>query len=103
MFAFIKEKPHSLRIGIEVSRFDISTVKDFKSRLHEEINSSIKDVEVDFSGVDFIDSSGIGALLSIQKQLPSDGEPVTLINPKPPIVSVLELLRLHRVFRIRKE
>ena len=58
----------------------------------------IGDVTVDLSQVDFIDSSGMGSLLSIHRRLPETHAPVRLINVRPGVQSVLELVRLHRVF-----
>jgi anti-sigma B factor antagonist len=63
---------------------------------------AVSAVTIDFSDVDFIDSSGIGALLGVQKRLKASDEPVTLLNARNSVIEVIELLRLHRVFRIRK-
>ncbi len=54
-------------------------------------------VVINLEQVGFIDSSGIGALLSYYKQL---NKRLSLMNPSPTVMSVLELLRLHRVFEI---
>ena len=50
--------------------------------------------------VDFLDSSGIGALLSVYKRLTKPQSTMRLIHVKPAVQSVLELMRMHRVFEI---
>lgn len=102
MFEFKHKGKKTLLIKINSSRLDSSCVGEFKTQINKEVTAGLNRVDVDFSDVEFIDSSGIGTLLSIQKKLSSDSEPVTLINPNKSIVSVIELLRLHRVFRIQK-
>jgi len=81
-------------------QFTAATVPDFKAALDAAWNLSISRVILDMRSVEFIDSSGVGALLGIQKRLPFQGEPVTLCNAGPAVTGVLELLRLQRVFKI---
>lgn len=92
----------SLEITINEAKFDAACITDFKSRIDGVWDDSVKSVKIDFSQVEFIDSSGVGALLSVQKRMPPKSEPVTISQPRPNVVSVIELLRLHRVFRMEK-
>ncbi len=94
-------KSGSLLITINESKFDASGVDDFRQKLVEAWNDRIRLVKIDFSEVEFIDSSGIGALLSVQKRLTQTDEPVTILNAQPPVISVIELLRLQRVFTLQ--
>ncbi|MBC2596432.1 STAS domain-containing protein [Ruficoccus amylovorans] len=89
-----------LLITIGANKFDASCVSGFKQQLEETWQDTIIHVDIDFFQVDFIDSSGIGALLGVQKRLRGDGQPIRVLNAKPNVVSVIELLRLHRVFSI---
>ena len=57
-------------------------------------------LEIDLSQVTFLDSSGLGALISLQKTLRSQNGTVRLINPATNVRQILELTRLHRVFEI---
>ena len=57
-------------------------------------------LEIDLSQVTFLDSSGLGALISLQKALRSQNGTVRLINPAANVRQILELTRLHRVFEI---
>ncbi|HVY68506.1 MAG TPA: STAS domain-containing protein [Verrucomicrobiae bacterium] len=89
-----------LRVHLATPQFTAATVPEFKQAFENAWKPDITRVVLDLSGVEFIDSSGVGALLGVQKRLSSQGEPVTLKGARPAVVSVLELLRLQRVFKI---
>ncbi len=95
----IEDTSHLL-VSINQSKFDAASAGDFKSLIEENWNDNLNRVTIDMSQVEFVDSSGVGALLSVQRQMPPNGEPVSLKGPRPNVVSVLELLRLQRVFRL---
>ena len=48
----------------------------------------------------FLDSSGLGALISIHKTLCSRQGVVRIVNPTPQVQQILELTRMHRIFEI---
>lgn len=99
MFQF---NPNSdgFEIVVEVSSFEACTIEEFRTALGRSCMSGAQNVVVDLSRVEMIDSSAIGALLSVQKRLTDPAERVTLRGARPAVLSVIELLRLHRVFRI---
>jgi len=82
------------------NRLDIEVAAEFRTELLQLIDSGQHRVVVDLSDVVFIDSSGLGALVSALKTLKllkTDGD-IRLANVQPPVVSLLEIIRLHRVF-----
>ena len=87
-------------ITVQVGSFEAANVESFKEFIEAECPAGVQQVAVDLAAVDMIDSSAIGALLSVQKRLSDPTERVTIRGAKPPVLSVIELLRLHRVFRI---
>jgi len=48
----------------------------------------------------FLDSSGLGTLISLHKTLRARNGTVRLLKPAPNVQQILELTRLHRVFEI---
>ena len=90
-----------LRLEVGVNRLDAASARGFKKEIEGIWTSEIEQVELDFNRVKFVDSSGVGALLSIHKRLSQTESPVRLINVAVPVQSVIELLRLHRIFEIR--
>lgn len=94
------EDSRLLLIRVDDRKFDITMATEFRRQLNARWADTIEDVQIDFSQVEFIDSSGVGALVSVHKRLAEKGRAVTIVNPCPAVLSVIELLRLHRVFNL---
>ena len=90
----------TLKIFVKLPRLDASTVREFKKECQKIWNSGIKDVWADLSQVTFLDSSGIGALLSLYKLLPASNPNFKLLHVQPAVQAMIELLRLHRIFDV---
>lgn len=82
------------------NRLDLQVAAEFRAALLQLIETGQHRVVVDLGDVTFIDSSGLGALVSALKTLKMvkrDGD-IRLANVQPPVVALLEIIRLHRVF-----
>jgi anti-sigma B factor antagonist len=102
MFQFeFSEDAKSLTIRVDDRKFDITSAADFRREVQKRWKDSVEEVVMDFSQVEFVDSSGVGALVSVHKRVAEKGNAVILQDPCPAVVSVIELLRLHRVFTLR--
>jgi anti-sigma B factor antagonist len=65
------------------------------------IESGYKQFIIKLHNVDYIDSSGLGVLVAIQKKvLPKDGH-VTLTGAKGVVKELFELTRLNKVFTMQ--
>ena len=89
-----------LSLAVKTSRLDALNAAEFKKDCNELWRNGIFTVSVDLSQVQFIDSSGVGALLSLFKRLPSANPTVRLNCVQPPVRAVIELLRLHQIFEV---
>ena len=90
-----------LLLKVDLVSFDAAQVLKFRKSLDESVKKKPSRVTIDLESVHFIDSSGIGALIGIQKRVKSNSEPITLINTQLTVKKVIELLRLHRVFNLK--
>lgn len=81
-------------------RLDIEVAADFRAMLLSLIEQGHRRLVVDLADVGFIDSSGLGALVSALKTLKrsDSGGDVRLARVQAPVVSLLEIIRLNRVF-----
>jgi len=95
-----KVQDGALQIILNLPRLDASASASLKKQLTFDLDPTVQRVEVDMDAVQFIDSSGIGVLLSIYRKLPAEGADVTLRNVHIGVLAVLELLRLHRIFKV---
>ena len=82
------------------ARVDLQVAGEFRTTLLQLIDVGHHRLVVDLGDVNFVDSSGLGALVSALralKQLAGGGD-IRLANVQPPVVALLEIIRLHRVF-----
>ena len=81
-------------------RLDASNADTFKERALGLLEAGGV-VVVDFSGTKFIDSVGLGCLVSLLKRAASnDGAKVVLCSLSPQVMQIFEMTRLHRLFEI---
>ena len=59
-----------------------------------------KFVRLDLSEASYLDSSGIGWLLSCQKRMKQAGGRLTLERPHPIVANVLKVLKLEKLFEM---
>ena len=81
------------------SRLDASLAVDFKDKMAEYIDQGNDQIVLNISDVDFIDSSGLGALVTSLK-LQKDEGGIVICGAKDTIKSMFRLTRMDRVFRI---
>jgi anti-sigma B factor antagonist len=89
-----------LELHVTLSRLDAASAADFRKECGEAWDGTVNRVVVDLNEVQFVDSSGVGALLGLYKRLPPPNPNVVLRHVQPPVQSVIELLRLHRIFEL---
>jgi len=87
-------------LSIQEDRIDAHNSGELKSLLLKALEDGAKSVVVDLARVQFIDSSGLGALLSGYKNASLRSIGFALAGLQPRVRSMFELTRLHRVFDI---
>jgi len=81
-------------------RIDFESAPELRGALLDAIEKGTHNLVVDLGCVGFIDSSGLGAFVSAFKALKTrnGGGDLRLANLQPPVVELLEIIRLNRVF-----
>ena len=87
-------------LKFQEERLDAHNSTELKEYLLQQLENGGKNLIVDLSEVRFIDSSGLGALLSGYKNANLRQGKLVLAGLQPRVQSMFELTRLHRVFRI---
>jgi anti-sigma B factor antagonist len=77
-----------------------STVHTFREKVRASLLVDHTQLDVDMSNTTFLDSSGLGALLSFHKLMTARGGKMRVINPRPAVVQIIELTRVHRIIEI---
>lgn len=88
-----------LVIELREDNLDASNVREFKDAIQAVIHERTR-VVLDMSGVKFVDSSGLGALISCLRQLNTRRGDFKLCSMSKTVRALFELMRMHRVFNI---
>lgn len=74
--------------------------QNFRDQVKGAMSDLHKNIQIDLSETMFVDSCGLGALISLHKTTCGRNGTVKLVNPTPPVQQILELTRMHRIFEI---
>jgi anti-anti-sigma factor len=80
-------------------RFELSGISDFCQSYANALNDmAVKLIEVDFTEVEYIDSSALGSLLVLRERADKSRQAVTLNHCQPKVMKVLKVANFHRLF-----
>jgi anti-sigma B factor antagonist len=82
------------------SDIDTATSWELKPQLLAALREHGPTLILDLEAVQFIDSTGLGMLVSVLKEARHAGGTVRLINPKREVLRLLQITGLERVFEI---
>lgn len=88
-----------LVVTAQGARIDASGAIAFKERMREIVAGAHRRVVLDLSQVDFLDSSGLGAVVAVRKMLGSD-RVLELAGLTPTVEKVFRLTRMDTIFVI---
>ncbi len=98
------EHPNSNNAPVTVlaltGRVDAHTVPQLQNRIQTVSSAKPSNLIIDLSAVDFMDSSGLAALVQGMRRCQATGGRLCLSNPQQPVRMVLELTRLDKAIRI---
>ncbi|RLA94064.1 MAG: anti-sigma factor antagonist [Deltaproteobacteria bacterium] len=84
-------------------RLDALIASEFKDRVLQCIDEEkVKKVVLDLSKVEFVDSSGLGAIVSILKHVIREGR-LVLCSLQKAVDELMGLTRLYRIFETAKD
>jgi anti-sigma B factor antagonist len=79
---------------------EIMSIKELKESLLDIGQNENKDVELDLSGVNYIDSSGVGMLITLLKLQKNKGKSLVISKISPKVLNVLKLSSLADAFKV---
>ncbi len=91
-----------LVLHLKLERIDAAIAVEFKENVRRQIEGGTGPVILDMSSVDFLDSSGLGAVVAVMKILGPE-RPLQLAGLRPPVAKVFRLTRMDRIFTIHAE
>lgn len=81
---------------------DLATQAEFRAVLSDLVVSGQVNLTIDLSGVEFIDSTGLGALIGARRRVHAFNGSLTLRAPSSPVMKVFSVTGLTRVFDIEE-
>ncbi|MBS1164773.1 MAG: putative anti-sigma-factor antagonist [Proteobacteria bacterium] len=99
MINLIEKRGSFAVVAIDIKRIDAQNACMFRDELTALLNAGSASLILDMSAVEFVDSSGLGALVGVFKSIGPRGD-LALASPRPPVEKMLKLTRMDRVFRL---
>jgi anti-anti-sigma factor len=82
-------------------RFEFNSHREFRGAYENHVaDETVKSLVIDFSGVDYLDSSALGMLLLLREKLAAVNKVVALSGTHGAVKQVLEIANFSRLFSI---
>jgi anti-sigma B factor antagonist len=81
------------------TRVDARLAAEFKQSLLALTSGEHPRIALDLSDVEFLDSSGLGAIVAARKELGGRGD-LVIVGAKPAVANLFRLTRMDKVFRM---
>lgn len=82
---------------------DIFSSPNFKEKVVNAFESRNSDIIIDLEKLEYVDSTGLGALISILRRLKESNNKIYIDNIKPNIKKLFLITELDKLFLIRSE
>ncbi|MGI8907708.1 MAG: STAS domain-containing protein [Candidatus Sumerlaeaceae bacterium] len=82
---------------------DAHTVIEFEKAVNTTVDAGHKRVILDISGLSYISSAGIGAMMGLARKLGQGGGDLVLLSPTPKVYTILDGLGFTKIFKIAHE
>jgi anti-sigma B factor antagonist len=96
----IEERGQAVLLVVQEERLDAHNSGELKAQMVRLFEEGKINLVIDLQGVKFVDSSGLGAMVSGFKNASSRNGSLKLSGLQLQVKSMFELTRLHRVFEI---
>jgi anti-sigma B factor antagonist len=95
------QKENNLIIKILEKKIDSSNSAKLKAEFLVLLENNVKNIEVDLSEVQACDSSGLSALLLLQRHAAQAEGNITLLNCQENMLKLIKITKLDRVFEFK--
>ena len=78
---------------------DFRNADEFKTTFQEHVEEDVRKFILDFSDTEVLDSTGLGSIFSLYREVSPDDGKVAFANVSEPVQVVVQLTRTYKVFR----
>ncbi len=83
-------------------RFDFNAHRSFRDAYEPQlVNADVKEFQIDFGQVDYVDSSALGMLLMLREKAQTSAKTVALVNCRGTVKQVLDIANFGKLFQMR--
>ena len=98
----VKEHEHENCILIEIGgEVDIFTCQQLKDTLYQIVDKYGKDLVLDCTRLNYIDSTGLGVFVAVLKKVKQIDREITIVNLKDSILKLFLITNLDSLFNIK--
>ncbi|MEN6465885.1 MAG: STAS domain-containing protein [Syntrophaceae bacterium] len=83
-------------------RMDLANSMKTESRLNEMLGEGVSKIIIDFEKLEYLSSSGLRAIISLEKKLKERGGKLVLASMSETVENLFNITRLYDLFAIRK-
>jgi len=94
------ERKRSVVLAAYAGEMTLEVTRRLRRALEQAMGEDDDCLIFDLSGVSFVDSSGIGFLVSLSTRVENEGKSFYLYRPDAQVVRTLELVQLKKYFKI---
>ncbi len=86
-------------VTVDTDRLDAAAAPAFKKALEAHVTGQPRQVVIDATQIQFLDSTGLGVFVSLLKMM---GEPgiLAIVDAQPAVRRLLQITQLDRIFRL---
>ncbi len=90
---------HTVVVSV-AGQLDAHTASDLETSMHDLITGGSNRLVIDFAGLDYISSAGLGVFMVFIEQVRSNGGDIKLAAMQPKVAMVFELLGFQVLFEM---
>ncbi len=79
---------------------DVSTADKLKEHLHTLVKKEIVDMKINLTNLDYIDSTGLGVMIGVLKELKISDKEIYIIDPKSNVKKIFTITGLDKIFKV---
>lgn len=79
---------------------DSDSIASFKKTAYDMFEKGTVKYVIDASGIDFVDSMGLGVLISLLRKVKQENGDIKIASLTPDVQTIFEITRLYRLFDV---
>lgn len=79
---------------------DVAEADRVKEHLNNLVEENPVDIKIDFTNLEYIDSTGLGALIGVLKRLKINEKDIYILNARKNVKKIFDITGLDKIFKV---